>query len=206
LLCVENAVTLDFDFSLTRDDYLTFVFESSSTGLTAGEIFMEIGPYASRPVWVHDLGLGGWHVNCKLPPGLAPGWHAARVRIRNSAWSNALKIGVDVRFDPSPSSQADGPAIVALTDGKTWERNQVHGRGESWLSLWAKCLPAKTTRHEIVIRVNGTELGPKFLSEPDGDGVQQINVALPTKLKPGDYWLTLSARGHDSQPALFELV
>ncbi len=96
LISVENAVTHDRAFSSTNDDYVAIWFECARADLTAADVFPRVGPYGAHPVLLQNIGGAVWQVNCKLPPGLAPGWHAATVRTADSAWAKPVRIGVDL--------------------------------------------------------------------------------------------------------------
>jgi len=210
LTCVENAVSLNFDFSSNRDDYISMWFKTADANLTVSDVFPQVDEYGSRPVSVRHTGGDGWHLNCKLPPGLKPGWHYGSLRIRNSDFSNRLRIGVDVANEPvTVSDQSTGShalAIAIVADGKTWERNLVHGGIDSWVSLWVRGMPPDARREETMVRVSGTELPAFFLSDTDQEGLRQINLPLPYGLKPGKYWLTVVQRGAESAPSEFELA
>jgi tRNA (mo5U34)-methyltransferase len=198
LASVENAVTRDREFSGTNDDYVALWFESPRADLTGADVFPRIGPYGSHPVFLQNTGGPVWHVNCKLPPGLAPGWHAATLRTTNSPWGNPVRIGVDL----SPEERRQRPArpeasnirIVIVTDGKTWERNLIHTGIGSCISLWVSGLPADATRDAIAVWLDGDDLPAVFLSEPDPQGLRQVNAMLPSGARPGDYAVAVAFR------------
>jgi hypothetical protein len=71
-------------------------FKSSQRKLGDSDVFPQIGEYGSRPALVLNTGQDGWHAIVKLPPGLSPGWHEVKIRVRDSAYSNIVRIGVGV--------------------------------------------------------------------------------------------------------------
>jgi hypothetical protein len=186
--CVENSVSRDHAFSAGADDYLSFWFKTSETGLTTDDVFPEIGGYGTRPVHVHATGGDGWHVNCKLPPGLDPGWYHARLRVRASAWSNNVRIAVDVP-EQERRLAAGRPVgdleIRLVTDGRTWERYRVHTGIDACVSLWVAGLPNSCEPDEVCVRLNGTDLPAIYVSSHDREGLSQVNALLPAGLGPG---------------------
>jgi len=189
LVSVENAVTRDRAFSGTNDDYVAIWFESSRSDLTSADVFPRIGPYGAHPVLLQNIGGDIWQVNCKLAPGLAPGWHAATVRTADSPWAKPVRIGVDLSRDErrrAARPEASGIRIAIATDGKTWERNVIHTGLESCISLWVSGLPEGAARDGITVWLDGDDLPAIFLSEPDAQGLRQINAMLPSGARPGD--------------------
>jgi len=191
LTSVENAATHQREFSSASDDYVSMWFKTPRAGLTTADVFPRIGNYGSHPVFLRSTGGDGWHVNCKLPPGLAPGWHEATLRTGNSGWGNRVRIGVDLTAgdrQPAPGrTEASDIRITTVTDGRTWERNLVHTGTNGCMSLWVSGLPESATKAAITVRLGGHELGAAFLSEADPQGLRQINVMLPQGIQPSDY-------------------
>ncbi len=191
LTSVENTATHDREFSRAGDDYVALWFKSPRADLTPADVFPRIGPYGSHPVFLQSTGGDGWHVNCKLPPGLAPGWHEATLRIANSDWGNRVRIGVDLspvdRQQKPGRTGAAGIRVAIVTDGKTWERNLVHTGVDSCISLWVSGLPEDAARAGITVWLGSNDLPAVFLSETDPQGLRQINAMLPSGVQPGNY-------------------
>jgi tRNA (mo5U34)-methyltransferase len=205
VVSVENAVTRDREFSSTNDDYVAIWFECPRADLTPADVFPRIGPYGSHPVFLQNTGGSVWHVNCKLPPGLAPGWHAATLRTADSPWGNSVRVGVDLSLDerrrhpahPEPANIS----IAIVTDGKTWERNLVHKGTGSCVSLWVAGLPPDAARDAITVSLDADDLPAVFVSQPDAQGLRQVNAMLPSGTPPGDYAVAVAF--HDMvSPAL----
>ncbi|HTW67839.1 MAG TPA: methyltransferase domain-containing protein [Bryobacteraceae bacterium] len=206
ILCVENSFTRDHDFSTNRDDYLSVYFRSAMPGLGCDDVFIDVGPYAASAGVVADASADGWVAGCKLPPGLEPGWHELRLRVRQSQWSNALRIPVD-----APPQDQNTPTDAALdislvTDGKTWDRWRVKAGAESTLSLWARGIPDGVDKKHLLVLLNGMNLPAIYVSTTDADGLKQVNATLPAGLAPGKYKLRLECSGRISAPVDVELV
>ncbi len=221
LVCVENTWTRDHDFSTSRDDYFSSWFNSQETNLHPDNVFVQAGPYACRPVGVQDIGGGGWLANCKLPPGLSRGWQPVTISTGAGAWSNRLRIPVDLSreerralgdSDISLRRISSSLKIVGATDGKTFEPNCVHTGVQSCVSAWVAGLPeqsqesAVSLRFDISLRLDGADLPAVYVSTPDEKGLRQVNAMLPPKLQPGDYLLSVSAGDVESLPVPLRLV
>ena len=198
LTSVENAATRDREFSRTNDDYVAIWFNSPRADLTAADVLPRIGPYGSHPVSLRNIGGDCWQVNCKLPPGLEPGRHAVTLRTANSPWGNSAGIAVDLpagqrRQRPSLSAAPD-IRIGIVTDGKTWERNLAHTGIDSCISLWVSGLPEEAAMGGLTVWLDGNDLPAVFLSQPDAQGLRQINAMLPSGAQPGDYAVAVAFR------------
>ena len=203
LTAVENAATRDRDFSQLRDDYVAMWFKSARTDLTSENVYPQIGPYGTHAVFLQSTGGDGWHLNCKLPPGLEPGWHEATLRTSGSGWANRVRIGVDLpaeeRHHRSGRAEAVHLRIATITDGKTWERNLVHTGVGSCISLWVGGLPEDADKSGVTVWLGGDDLPALFLSEADEHGVRQVNAMLPGGAQPGD--CTVAVRFGDAVSA-----
>jgi len=209
LTCVENSVSRDHDFSALRDDYVSFWMRGPQTGLTADNVFPEIGPYGVRPAEVHAAGGDGWLVNCKLPPGLDPGWHVARVRAGDSAFSNAVRIAVDLTAEERrrpAGPRAEGLRIHSVTDGRTWEKLRVRAGEDACMSMWAAGLPESVEAAQVTLRLDGTDLPAVWLSPADAQGLRQINVLLPVGIPPGRARVSLALDGAETEGVQVDLA
>ena len=206
ITCVENSVSRDHQFSSRTDDYVAIWFKSPESDLTPDDVFPEIGPFGSRPVHVHHTGGDGWHANCKLPPGLDPGWYATRLRVRDSAYSNEVRIGIDVPPPTPEPHPAGGLRIRLVTDGRTWDRYQVHTGTDACVSLWVEGLPDPGEPRDVRVRLNGTDLPAIYVSSRDREGASQVNALLPAGLTPGRATIELVFADSVSQPVELQLV
>jgi SAM-dependent methyltransferase len=207
IICIENSFTRDHDFSTNRDDYLSIYFRSATPGLSCDDVFVEIGPYGAPSGVVIDAGGEGWVAGCKLPPGLDAQWHAVRLRVRKSQWSNSVRIPVDLSpEDQSGATEFPDLHVSLVTDGKTWDRWRVKVGAGSCLSIWAAGIPDQSDMKQILVLLNGLNLPAIYVSEPDAEGLRQVNATLPAGLRPGKFKLRLECAGNISAPVDVELV
>ena len=149
ILSFDNAASHDLAFSAAKDEYASLWFKSEQTALTEDDVFPEAGEFGARPVVIHNVGGDGWLVVFKLPPGLTPGWTPVRLRVRDSVYSNTVRLGVDISAaELNRRIQASGGEpqfrIEGATDGKTWEPNVVHIGRDACVSLWGPRVAAYT--------------------------------------------------------------
>ena len=197
ILCIENSTTHDHSFSAAADDYLTFYFNAAA-GLTCDNVYPEIGGYGARPIYVSRIG-EGWHASCKMPPGLDPGWHQARLRIEGSRYSQPLQIGIDTDRAAWQAKQVSDLAITRIADGKTFESHRIRVGDSSALSVWVTGLPDSATAADISIRLNGTDLPVVFLAQPS-EHSRQINALLPAGMQPGTAAVSVVVNGSETKP------
>jgi len=186
IVCIDNANTHDHRFRSNEDDYVTFYFREYK-----GELYPRIGPYAARPV--HQTPA---QATVKLPPGLARGWHSARINN-----GDAVRIGVD-NPERGQVSRAPNIKLTRIADGKVFEDLRVRTGRNSCISVWATGLPEGTQARDIRLRLNGTDLPPIWFSPETG----QINALLPSGLEPGAADISLYFNNTETSPTQIELI
>jgi len=208
LLCVENTISRDHSFCAHADDYISLWFTSGSAALTCGNVYAQVGSFAARPLHVNPTDGGGWVAVCRVPRGLRAGWHDARVRMAESAYSNPIRIPIDLT-DEEKASRPRPPvsseiAIEIVTDGRTWQRAVIQSGANSSVSLWARGVPA--VRSGLMVTLGSVCLAPAFVSLVDKDGLTQINAMVPAGIPPGPNSLILECNGVSSAPVAVDLV
>jgi hypothetical protein len=208
LICVENTWTHNHEFRSDRDHYFTVWFRTERTGLNDDNVLVRTGEFAIKPAGVRHIGGTGWQANCKLPLGLAHGWFDVTLAAGDSEWSKPLRIAVDLSREERkrPGAISDRLRIVVATDGKTYERHQVHVGTESSVSVWAQNLPDDVELTDVSLRLDGTDLPATYLSAVDQAGNRQINAMLPTAMEPGEYQIAVECRGEQSPTVNIELI
>ncbi len=208
MVCVEKTWTRDQNFRSDRDDYFTVWFRSSKAEVNRDNVFVQVGPYACRPTGASNVGENGWQANCKLAPGLSHGWFDVTVAVGDSAFSNPVRIPIDLSRAERRAAHAPklkDIEIAGITDGKTYEYDRVQTGTQSCVSMWAKGLPADLKKSEVALRLDGADLPAVYFGAPDAKGFQQINAMLPSGLEPGEYMLSLTCRGLEAPASRIEL-
>ena len=142
ILCVENSITRDHDFSTKRDDYLSrSTFAALRRDFDATTYSSKSGPMPACPGEVADAGGDGWLRG--LQASARPRTRLARASPSRPPQPMEQRAAhpVDV-----PTQDQDAPSTPRLevnlvTDGKTWDRWRVKAGAESSLSLWARGIP-----------------------------------------------------------------
>lgn len=184
-----------FNFYSQRDEYISCAFECGDASLSVDDIFPQVDEYGVRPVYATKIQEDSWMINFKLPPGLAPGWHDVRLRVKDSARSNAIRIAVDL------PAFSDALAIVGIADGVTWNRGEVHRANGGFVSLWIRGLPENADFHNLRIYVDGRRQQLQHLAPPDLQGNRQLNLQLEPSIQPGEYEVTLRFGTAEQQSA-----
>ena len=204
-----NTVSLDLGFSASKDDYVSLWFSSAEDALIADNVFPEVGSYGSRPVKVVGAGHGGWEAVFKLPPGLQPGWHPVRLRVRDGAWSKPILLGLDVseaqRRERTVPSGEHAIQIDSATDGQTWERNLVRMGTDPSIALWVRGL-AGLSIDDVRVRLDGWDVPAAFISQPDANGLSQVNAMLPHGTPAGTTAVNVATGDSVSAPVRVEIV
>jgi hypothetical protein len=206
LLVIENSEWKNHSFTAKRDDYLTVWSYSEEPNLTCDDLKVQVGPYATRPAGVRNIGTT-WQATCKLPLGLHPGWHYVRIALRDSEFSAPARIPVDLpREERVSTPRGSMLKIDGVYDGRTWERNQVRAGLDSSVSVWVFGLPDAVKRTEVSVRLDGADLPACFVDPAnDAKGTKQVNAILPAGLDRGDYQLTVRYRDEESPIQKIEL-
>jgi hypothetical protein len=211
----DNAASHDLVFSAEKDEYVSLWFKTADANLTESDVFPEAGEFGARPVAIHNVGGDGWLVVFKLPPGVAPGWTPVRLRVRDSTYSNTVRLGIDVSADElrrRAQASADEPGfrIEGVTDGKTWEPNIVRIGTDACVSVWVRGLEAPILSRDrqgaVYVRIDGRELPSVFVSQPDSAGLRQVNALLPAGLAPGRVDINVASGDSVTPPVQVSLV
>lgn len=211
IVSMENAMSLDLAFSSSKDEYVSLWFMDHGVGLTADDVFPEVGGYGSRPVKVVSAGPGGWETVFKLPLGVPSGWPEVKLRVRDSACSNTILLGLDVteehrRQRTLASPNSPGFEIDEAMDGKTWERNLIRKRLDGCISLWVRGLPNGSSKPEICVRFDGYDLPSEYVGNPDAAGLTQVNALIPSGFAPGTVDVNVAAGTLVTPPVRMEFV
>jgi tRNA (mo5U34)-methyltransferase len=167
---------LDFgiNFSTRRDDYIVAWFSVDSSHLGIKDIFPQVSGFGIRPIHVGRQG-PNWMATFKLPPGLEPGWHEVRLRVKGSRLSTPLRIAVDL---PLATNEI---GITTVADGTTWKEDEIDLSAGTTLAVWATGLPENADRRCIYARVDGRAVDVSYVEPPGESKARQVNIVMPTQ-------------------------
>jgi tRNA (mo5U34)-methyltransferase len=194
--CV-HMTSFGLNFNSNRDEYVSCWFTCQIEDLVCADVQARAGDLDSRPVFVGKTG-DLWQTNFKLPPGLESGWHEVRIRVHGGAWSNPLRIAVDLPV------HVDSVKIVAACDGRTWVPSEIELANEPILSLWVDGLSENTSRSDVRVTIGDLELDVDYVSPWKSGNTSQMNASLPAEIEPGDYPIKVIVAGIESQPVVIK--
>ncbi len=180
------------NFESGRDTYLSAFVDSRMEQITREDVMPEVGGYGVQPLAVFSK--ERWQVVFKLPPGLTPGWHDVRVRLRDSRPSNALRIAVDMPLESGPIR------IAGVCDGTTWTPNEIDlGRGDA-LSIWIQGLPENADRNNVRVYLADVRLEVMYIEPAGTNGPRQLNVIARRETQSGVAQLMATVGQQRSNP------
>lgn len=174
LLDIFHHTNFGINFDSHRDEYVTCWFDSHCKEVTLDLVKPEVDGYGVRPIHVSRVADRRWQATFKLPPGLALGWRAVRVRVGDTAPSNCLNLAVDVPLG-SPTL-----AITGVADGHSWKPNEIDLTNSNTASIWITGLPENADRNNIRIYLQGGRCSVTYV-EPCSTRTagRQVNAVVP---------------------------
>jgi uncharacterized protein (TIGR03437 family) len=191
LTAVMNTRTLGINFASRKEEYLSCWFHAERAP-ARDELRFEVGGYGVPALYVRREPDGRLLGNFRLPPGLAPGWHEARLRLAGSDFGRSFRVAVDV------PARTESVAVQGACDGRTWTRGET--AAGSFVSVWTAGLPENADRANTVVRLGGRRLAVDYVGEIDAAGLRQVNAAVPADVEPGEHGLTVECGGAVSAP------
>jgi len=191
LLGVNSPTRGGRTFDTRKEEYLAFWCPWTGPAPTLDTIYPEVDGFGIAPMFckVTETSL---MVNTRLPPGLEPGVHQARLRVAGSDWSPPVEFFVDL---PALAGEIQVRAIqdgVILTDEVEWN----HG---GWLTVWVEGLSEWADVGNVIVEVDGVPHRPQAVT------MNQINLRLRPLFTAGDHILTVTHRHQQSLPVTFQL-
>ena len=152
--------------------YIVAWFSVDSSHLAIQDIFPEVSGFGVRPIHVGRQE-SNWMATFKLPPGLEPGWHDVRLRVKGSRLSPPVRIAVDL---PLATNQIQ---ITSVADGATWKQDEIDLTAGTTLALWLTGLPEGAHQRCIYARVDGRPAEVTYVEPPGPSPSRQVNVVMP---------------------------
>lgn len=168
------------NFVSDRDEVLALILETEEKDLDRLSVYPEAGGFGVIPFWVGRLGPRGWQINCKLPPGLLPGWQDVTVATRNSKRSEPVPIAIDMPIAPLP-----GTRLLGAGDGTTWIPDRIDLNKGRVLCVWAADLPDNADVSNVRVELGDVALRTLYVGRTEQSS-WQINVELPAGVATGN--------------------
>jgi hypothetical protein len=193
VLTIENARTNGVNFYTRKsEEYLTCVFRTGREPVKPDMLRLEVGDYGAAALFVNREG-DAWKATFRLPPGLDPGWHIARLRFHDSGFGREFRIAVDI---PLEVKQIE---LREVFDGITWTRGEVNVGERGYLSCWVSGLPENADRGNVRAFLGNRRLELDYVGEPDAHGFRQANALVPANATPGDQGFRVECAGVSSE-------
>lgn len=199
LVSARHGWNSGINFQTSRDEYVAAVIISPKQNLDRFEVYPEVDGFGVIPIWVGPRENGRWLINFKLPLGLSPGWHDVRIRVRDSHWSNSVRIAVDLPMETEQVS------VYSVCDSHTWAQGVIDlPPGE--ISAWIGGLPDHADVHNVKAYAAGQRHEITYVEPAEGSRGRQVNIKLREGTGPGRYELVIRFGRAESKPAGFEVV
>ena len=196
LIAARHAENFGINFHSNADDYVQVDAEGGEPW-TLANMQAEVDGFGAAPVAALATPEGRWRANFKLPPGLDAGWREVRVRTADAAWSEPVRIAVDV-----PES-AESLEITSVCDAFDW-RPGCFSLSHRFFSIWVSGLPENADRGNVRVELDGLRQQVDFVGLPDAKGLRQINVLAGGGTPAGKLRIVAEFAGMRSAPAEIE--
>ncbi len=191
-----HAENFGVNFRTGNDDYVQ-VEGKGGEPWTLDNLQARVAHLGAAPISAMRTPEGHWRANFKLPPGLEPGWRDVRVRTADSAWSDPVRIAIDL------PELAESIEIAALCDAFDWRPGQF-SLGHRFLSLWIRGLPENADRGNVKVYLSGRPMRTHFVAPHAENGLHQVNALADERTPPGNYEVVAEFGGARSAPAAVE--
>jgi tRNA (mo5U34)-methyltransferase len=196
LIAVMNNRTLGINFSTRKEEYISCWFRADRAPVR-DDLRFEVGGFGVPALYVRREADGSWLANFRLPPGLAAGWHIARLRSAGSGFGPEFRVAIDM------PAIAERLAVRGACDGRSWTAGVV-GAG-SYVTCWVEGLPENADRANTRVWLAGARLQVDFVGEPDPQALRQINALVPRDVS-GERLLEVECGGVRSAPAAVRIT
>ena len=200
MVAVANTRTTGINFNTRKEEYISCWFRTAQEKVVREELRFEVSGFGVPALFVRHEPDGTWLGNFRLPPGLAAGWHDARLRFADSDFGQPFRIAVDL------PARAERVVLVGACDGNTWKVDAIVVGERGYVSSWVQGLPENCDRDNIRVVLDDTRLAIDFVGEQDQDGNRQINAVIPGDTAKGAHRLRIECGGAASETLTVNLV
>lgn len=202
-----NNRTNDTLFHPGKDEYICVYFETPEQPLTPGDLRVEVDGAGAPVLHVAALGRDRWQANLRVPPGLAAGPHAVRLRTGASTFGNSfqIQVGASAARDPAEPLPPDAvPELLEVENGMN-QTAEFHGYRSEYLSCRFRLAVRDLDREDATIDASGRECAVDFVTNLGS--LWQTNSKLPPGLPAGTHEVRVKLRnGRVSGPMAIVVV
>ncbi len=179
-------------FRSDGEDYLVFWCQwNSDKAPDLESAYPEVDGYGLAPIFAQATP-NGLMITTRLPPGLSPGKHDARLRIGGSGWSNVEAIYVDL--EPATGTLS----VEGIQDAITFVPHVDWAQG-GWVTLWVSGLTELADVGNIKVEIDGIPHRPHAVTR------DQLNLQLRPLFEAGIHRVVVEHRGLRSAAQDFTL-
>ncbi len=196
---VLNSANMGVNFSTRKETYVTCWFHTSRPVVSPAGLRLEIDGFGAASYYLKkekEL----WMANFPFPRGLHPGWREARLRFADSAFSNTVRIAVDMPL------RVEKIVCLGVSDPATWRRDAVRATESGFVTCWVEGLPENADRGNVRVALGDARLRTDWVGEPGPNGASQINAIVPPAFPPGEHSLRIECGGVSSEPRLVRVI
>jgi len=158
LLCgAMNMVNFGINFRSNLDEYLSVRFQSPVEGLGIADVKPAVAGFGVRPLNVTEVAPQIWQVNFKLPPQQRCGWLDVTVAVKDSRFSNACRIALDIPVAPQVLR------LRGVFDSVTWRPDELDLNRGAALSTWVEGLPENADRVTVTASLGASKMETLFI-------------------------------------------
>lgn len=173
---IEHARFGGINFDSRQDEYFTAWFRWQGERSEREHLRLKVGRFGCVPLSVtpNEQDPSLWQATAKVPPGLAPGYHAVTVALAQTAASNPIDLALDVH------ETATALTITGVCDGQSWAPDAVHPMpdGICRVALWIAGLPRNADVGRVRVRIDGEAHRPSYVEPGAPEArVRQVNFS-----------------------------
>jgi hypothetical protein len=124
-----------------------------------------------------------------------------RLRFAETGFSNEIPIAVDL-----PAGLPSRFAIKDLSDGMSWDRDQVSMASGGFLSFWVSGLPENRSALDMRVSLGKIPLQIIWIGPPEESGYCQINAKVPPDIERGPHHFQITFAGVSSEPQVVRVL
>jgi tRNA (mo5U34)-methyltransferase len=184
LVGLHNHADRGHTFQSNKEEYIILWSEWSHPEPALETVYPEVDGFGAAPIFC-SVTDGKLQTAIRVPPGLAPGKHEARLKIGSAAWSSRLPFYLDLPPLTTPIQ------LLSAQDGMTWTMSQVDWQRGGWLTIWLSGLSPEADPGNVVVFINEVPHSPEDVQVKTG----QVNLRLRPIMTAGKHEVYAAHRG-----------